>query len=109
MKTNDEKVKNNLCFSFFSFDHGLQVYEHVHCIRVKCKHYNLLIMEDHTPCIGEIDGSISILKDDEEIRMDHMEGFYMLKKNEFHFLEKGKFKIDLTSNDHGEEKDAELY
>ena len=93
MKQNEEKSKRSLKFSFFSFHEGLIEYEDVKCIRVKGTSYTLLIMLDHTPCIGELDGNISVLLENEEIEMDGVDGFYILRHNEFHFLEKGNFLI----------------
>lgn len=93
MKQSEEKSKRSLKFSFFSFHEGLIEYDHVSCIRVKGKHYTLLIMLDHTPCIGELEGNISVLLENEEIEMEGVDGFYILQHNEFHFLEKGNFNI----------------
>lgn len=40
---------------------GLKVYNNVSMIKVKSKKYNLSIMEDYLPVIGEVDGDVEII------------------------------------------------
>ena len=65
---------------------GLHQYENIRMIRVKSKDYNLLIMEDYMPVIGEIDGFVEIVFDDSTIKLEDIHGYYMHKKNKFSLL-----------------------
>ncbi len=65
---------------------GLQQYENIRMIRVKSKEYNLLIMEDYMPVIGEVDGFVEIIFDDNTIKLEDVHGYYMHKKNKFSLL-----------------------
>lgn len=40
---------------------GLKKYDNVSMIKIKSKKYNLSIMEDYLPVIGEIDGDVEII------------------------------------------------
>lgn len=65
---------------------GLHQYENIRMIRVKSRDYNLLIMEDYLPVIGEIDGFVEIIFDDSTIKLEDIHGYYMHKKNKFSLL-----------------------
>ena len=65
---------------------GLQQYDNIRMIRVKSNNYNLLIMEDYLPVIGEVNGYVEIIFDDETIKLENIHGFYMHKKNKFSLL-----------------------
>lgn len=54
-------------------------------IRIKDKKYNLLIMKDYWPVVGEIDGSIYI-EADKEYKYTNIKGFYSLTHNLFHLI-----------------------
>ena len=83
-KENDEiKVK------LLNIDKGLIEYDNVQLIRIKSKTYNIVIMKDYVPIIGEIDGSIEIELEDKVTRLDNVVGYYMHRQNQFNlFLEK---------------------
>ena len=64
METNDGiKVR------VFDLAHGLVEYDDIKFIRIVSKEYNLLIMKDYMPIIGEIDGSISIKNEEREFEL----------------------------------------
>jgi len=67
----------------------MQTLENVKIIRIKDKKYNLLIMKDYWPVIGEIDGIIRIEADKEYLFSD-IKGFYSLSHNIFHLIIKQK-------------------
>jgi len=69
-----------------SLNHGLQEYEKVNFIRIKSKFYNIIIMKDYLPIIGEIQGSVEIELQDKTIKLDNIIGYYMHKKNNFHLF-----------------------
>lgn len=62
---------------------GLKTYENVSIIKIKSKKYNLSIMEDYLPVIGEIDGDVEIISIDNFVKLTNIIGYYMLKHNEF--------------------------
>lgn len=69
-----------------SRENGLEVYEKVKFIRVVSKRYNLLIMADYLPVIGEIDGYVFFRDEKEEYRREQLKGYFMHKKNQFSLM-----------------------
>lgn len=69
-----------------SLHDGYKIYHNVNLIRIKDKNYNLLVMVDYMPIVGELDGSLSIVSDEEEVRVDNITGFYFIKSNVFKLL-----------------------
>lgn len=65
---------------------GLEVYEKVNFVRVKSKRYNLLIMADYMPVIGELEGSVFFRNQKEEYSRDNLRGYFMHKKNQFSLM-----------------------
>lgn len=63
----------------------MQVIENVKIIRIKGKKYNLMIMKDYWPVVGEIDGTI-IIEAENEYSFDNIKGFYSLSHNIFHLI-----------------------
>ena len=47
----------------FDIRNGMRVYDDIKIIRIISKDYNLLIMKDYLPIIGEIEGSVDIKND----------------------------------------------
>lgn len=82
----NKKNKYKICAEVVDARNGLQQYENIHMIRVKSRDYNLLIMEDYMPVIGEINGYVEIIFDDNTIKLENIHGFYMHKKNKFSLL-----------------------
>lgn len=70
----------------FSFQNGLEEYENVELIRLKSKNSSFLIMEDHLPMIGEVEGSVEILFDGQQALFEDIKGYYMHKKNVFELI-----------------------
>ncbi len=54
-------------------------------IRIKDKKYNLLIMKDYWPVIGELDGSVYI-EADKNYTYENIKGFYSMTHNKFHLI-----------------------
>ena len=69
-----------------SMEEGLREMEGVRLIRIKSKEYNLLIMEDYMPVIGEIDGDVTILSEEEEYKISGITGFFSHRKNLFSLM-----------------------
>ena len=70
----------------FDLAKGLTEYEHIKVIRIVSKDYNLLIMEDYLPIIGEVEGSIDIKGDDIDISFSKVRAFYMNSSNVFNLM-----------------------
>ncbi len=77
-----------------SFQSGYQIYHNVRLIRLKSKQYNLLIMLDYMPVVGELDGEISIVSDTDEIKLENVQGFYVMKNNVFKLLIKEDLHVE---------------
>lgn len=65
---------------------GLVEYEDVKIVRITSKDYNLLIMKDYLPIIGEIEGNVDIKSEKEEINLKNIKAFYMNSNNEFNLM-----------------------
>lgn len=70
----------------FDMEHGLREYEDIKIIRIISKDYNLLIMKDYLPIIGEIDGSIDIKNDNINLSFKDIKAFYMNSENIFNLM-----------------------
>ena len=62
---------NEMKVRVFSLD-GLKEYQNVKIVRIVSKDYNLLIMKDYLPIIGEIEGNVDIKSDNEEINLKNI-------------------------------------
>ena len=76
-------IEGKICVRICGREKGLEVYEKVNFVRVISKRYNLLIMADYLPIIGEIEGSVFFRTADQEYRKEHIKGYFMHKNNEF--------------------------
>ena len=66
--------------------HGLREYENITIIRIISKDYNLLIMKDYLPIIGEIEGSVDIKNDIINESFKNIKAFYMNSENVFNLM-----------------------
>lgn len=85
---NENQVVKNDGFKvrIFDLEKGLTEYEHVKVVRIISKDYNLLIMQDYLPIIGEIDGSIDIKGEELDISFPKINAFYMNSGNVFNLM-----------------------
>lgn len=65
---------------------GIRRIERVKAIRIQSDEYVLLMMEDYSPTLGEIEGKITFITAEDEIIYDKVKGFYRLSGNEFSFV-----------------------
>ncbi len=87
-KSTEEKT---ITVKILSMKKGLIEYENVQFIKIKSKKYNLMIMKDYLPIIGEIQGEIEIETLKEKVKLDNIIGYYIHKHNEFNlFLKEDK-------------------
>lgn len=70
----------------FNLESGLIEYEHIKVIRIVSKDYNLLVMQDYLPILGEIDGSVDIKNEEIEINYKNIKAFYMNSGNVFNLM-----------------------
>ena len=70
----------------FDLKHGLTVYNEIKLVRITSKDYNLLIMVDYLPIIGEFEGNIDIKGDDVDLSYENIRGFYMNSNNIFNLM-----------------------
>ncbi len=69
----------------------MDVIENVKIVRIKSEEYNLLIMKDYWPVVGEINGDV-LIEADENYKFENMIGFFTLSHNVFHLIIKEQVK-----------------
>ena len=72
----------------FDIRNGMRVYDNIKIIRIISKDYNLLIMKDYLPIIGEIEGSVDIKNDVVNESFKNIKAFYMNSDNVFNLMVK---------------------
>ena len=70
----------------FDIRDGMRVYDNIKIIRIISKDYNLLIMKDYFPIIGEIEGSVDIKNDVVNESFKNIKAFYMNSDNVFNLM-----------------------
>ena len=76
-------IQKSITVKILNVNTGLIQYENVKFIRIKSKYYNLMIMQDYLPIIGEIDGRIDIRNEEINLSYKHIQAFYMNSNNIF--------------------------
>ena len=79
-------MSNNITVQLLNIDGDVQKYDDVNFIRIISKKYNLIIMKDYLPIIGEIQGKVEIGRENETIKMDKVRGYFMHKHNKFNLF-----------------------
>ena len=69
-----------------SFKEGLQTFQELNIVRVRGKKARLLIMEDYTPVIGEVDGDIDLIGRETYQTLKNVKGFFCHEHNVFFLL-----------------------
>lgn len=72
------------------FKEGLRVLEQVDLIRIVSSNYNLLILKDYMPVIGEIKGKVEIVSGEKTETYENITGYFMHSHNEFELLITGE-------------------
>ena len=70
----------------FSLSRGLEELNNITLIRVKSSDYNLLIMPDYMPLLGEIKGNIDFESKDISKSYTNIDGYYINSNNEFSLI-----------------------
>lgn len=78
--------KKGINVKLLNINKGLIEYEDVKFIKIKSKHYNLIIMQDYLPIIGEVDGSVKLELVKDSVVLKNIKGYFMNKKNQFNLF-----------------------
>ncbi|MBR4230578.1 MAG: hypothetical protein IKR74_00240 [Bacilli bacterium] len=74
----------------FDLKSGLTTYENANYVRIVSKDYNLLIMLDYMPIIGELQGKVDIKTDKGELHFENIVASYMNSNNVFNLMIQGE-------------------
>ncbi|MFI3313605.1 MAG: hypothetical protein R3Y62_06925 [Eubacteriales bacterium] len=85
-RVEEERLRNPIRGRVIDRDNGMQFIPQVSAVRVQSQEYRILIMEDYVPTLGQIEGTITFLTPEGEIRFDDIRGFYKHQHNEFTLL-----------------------
>lgn len=77
---------NGIKVRIFDLSKGLIEYENIKVIRITSTDYNLLIMDDYLPILGEIDGNVDIKNEEIELNYKNIKAFYMSSNNVFNLM-----------------------
>lgn len=80
------KKMQNITVQLLNIAGDVTKYEDVKFIKIRSKKYNLIIMKDYLPIIGEIQGEIQIGREKEDINMKKVRGYFMHKHNNFNLF-----------------------
>ena len=69
-----------------SFKEGLQKFDDLNIVRIRGKKARLLIMEDYTPIIGEVDGDVDLIGRESYQTLKNVKGFFCHEHNVFFLL-----------------------
>ena len=69
-----------------SLKRGVEVLENVVSIKINSKKYNLLIMKNYTPIIGDISGTIEVQSENSSKTYENINGYYLNINNEFRLM-----------------------
>lgn len=83
-------------------ERGLEIYEKVKFVRVVSRRYNLLIMADYLPVIGELDGFVFFRDGEREYKREGLKGYFMHKKNQFSLMLESEGGEEPEGADHAE-------
>ena len=74
----------------FELETGLTTYKDCEYIRITDEKYNLLVMLDYTPIIGEVNGKIDIMYNGQEIHYVGVNSSFMNSNNVFNLMIQGR-------------------
>ena len=84
----EEQKDNGILVKVLSMEDGLLEYENIEFIRITSKDYNLMIMKDYLPVIGEIKGKVEFQSKEGSVKLENITAYYMNKHNEFNLFVK---------------------
>ncbi len=74
---------NSILVKIFNISQGLEIIENVKIIRIKSTDYNLLIMPNYMPLLGEINGNIDIESETISKHFENIDAYYVNTNNIF--------------------------
>ena len=74
----------------FELETGLTTYKDCEYIRIIDEKYNLLVMLDYTPIIGEVNGKFDIMYNGQEIHYEGVKASFMNSNNVFNLMIQGR-------------------
>lgn len=80
------ETSENIEVQLLDINGDVKVYNDVKFIKVISEKYNLIIMKDYLPIIGEVTGNIEIGREKENINMENVRGYFMHKHNKFNLF-----------------------
>ena len=80
---------NGLTVNVFDLKTGLTTYENANYVRITSSDYNLLIMLDYMPIIGELKGNVDIKTPEGELHIKNIKASYMNSNNVFNLMIQG--------------------
>lgn len=82
---NKEQIRNlstrTIQVRVSSFEKGLEIYNEIKVIRIVSAKYNLLIMSGFQPLLGEIQGEVTLISEENEYQIKDINAFYCFRKN----------------------------
>lgn len=85
-ETKKEEVTKKITAKVFDINTGLRVIEDVKVIKIKSKYFTLAILSDYTPSLGEIEGEVSIVTQNDLIKIENVNAFFHHQNNSFSLL-----------------------
>lgn len=86
MAPEQELKKGKILARVINEKNGIQNIENVRAIRILSRDYVVLIMEDYTSTLGQVDGTVTVISDDGEAVYENINGFYKQQNNIFTLL-----------------------
>lgn len=78
-------MDSNIVVKILNIKTGTKILENVKYIRILSEKYNLLIMRNYLPVMGEIIGNVEI-EGNETLKYENIKGYYVNKNNEFSLI-----------------------
>lgn len=78
-----ERKLGKMTVKIIDEENGLSVINNVRAVRIRDDEYVLLIMEDYSATLGEVNGTIAFVTNSDEVKLGDVKGFYRLRNNEF--------------------------
>lgn len=79
-------MESSIKARIFTLSKGLEVIDGVKIIRIKSRQYNLLIMPDYMPILGDVQGNVDFETADETISLTNINAYYVNSNNEFSLI-----------------------
>ncbi len=78
-------MDSNIIVKVLNIKTGIKILNNVKYVRILSEKYNLLIMRNYMPVIGEINGNVEI-EGNESLKLEKIKGYYINKNNEFNLI-----------------------